>query len=256
MSIDNILRYPDLQLSNALQGQASGLIAIAEDGGLGYNKSSLYVRGQHNNGINSALVIVDGIERPIDDILPEEIESIEVLKDATAKILYGSAATNGVIVVRTKRGEAHKRIVRTGVEFGVQPSLRMPKFLDSYDYTTLFNEARMNDGMSPFYSEEQINGYKNSSGVNDVLYPNVNYYDYFLLSQNLYRKGTVEFNGGNDGVKYALIGGYTGGAGLEAVGQRSQLHRANARGNLDIKITDYLTVTADVAARIELKNGE
>lgn len=253
VSIDNILRYPDLQLSNALQGQASGLIAIAEDGGLGYNKSSLYVRGQHNNGINSALVIVDGIERPIDDILPEEIESIEVLKDATAKILYGSAATNGVIVVRTKRGEAHKRIVRTGVEFGVQPSLRMPKFLDSYDYTTLFNEARMNDGMSPFYSEEQINGYKNSSGVNDVLYPNVNYYDYFLLSQNLYRKGTVEFNGGNDGVKYALIGGYTGGAGLEAVGQRSQLHRANARGNLDIKITDYLTVTADVAARIELK---
>ena len=77
--------------------------------------STLYVRGQHNNGTNTALVIIDGIERPIDDILPEEIESIEVLKDATAKILYGAAATNGVVLVRTKRGEAHKRIVRVSI---------------------------------------------------------------------------------------------------------------------------------------------
>ncbi len=80
LSMENVLKYPDLQLSNALQGQAAGLIAISGDGGLGYNTSTLYVRGQHNNGTNTALVIIDGIERPIDDILPEEIESIEVFK--------------------------------------------------------------------------------------------------------------------------------------------------------------------------------
>lgn len=254
LSMENVRKYPDLQLSNALQGQASGLIAISEDGGLGYNSSSLYVRGQHNNGTNNALVIIDGIERPIDDILPEEIESIEVLKDATAKILYGAAATNGVVLVRTKRGEAHKRIIRVGVEYGVQPSVRMPKFLDSYNYSTLFNEARANDGMNPYYSDTQLDAYRNSGGANDVLYPNVDYYNEFLLDQNIYRKGTLEFNGGNEGVKYALVGGYTGGSGLEKVGERSALHRMNARGNLDIKITDYLTVTADVAARVELKN--
>ena len=86
------------------------------------------------------------------------------------------------------------------------------------------------------------------------MYPNVDYYNEFLLNQNIYRKGTIEFNGGNEGVKYALVGGYTGGSGLEKVGERSALHRMNARGNLDIKITDFLTVTADVAARVELKN--
>lgn len=254
LSMENVLKYPDLQLSNALQGQAAGLIAISGDGGLGYNTSTLYVRGQHNNGTNTALVIIDGIERPIDDILPEEIESIEVLKDATAKILYGAAATNGVVLVRTKRGEAHKRIVRVGVEYGVQPSTRVPKYLDSYNYSKLFNEARINDGMNPYYTNKQLEGYRNSSGVNDVLYPNIDYYNEFLLNQNIYRKGTIEFNGGNEGVKYALVGGYTGGSGLEKVGERSALHRMNARGNLDIKITDFLTVTADVAARVELKN--
>ena len=185
------------------------------------------------------MVIIDGIERPIDDILPEEIESIEVLKDATAKILYGAAATNGVVLVRTKRGEAHKRIVRVGVEYGVQPSTRVPKYLDSYNYSKLFNEARINDGMNPYYTDTQLEGYRNSSGVNDVLYPNVDYYNEFLLNQNIYRKGTIEFNGGNEGVKYALVGGYTGGSGLEKVGERSALHRMNARGNLDIKITDF-----------------
>lgn len=108
--------------------------------------------------------------------------------------------------------------------------------------------------MNPYYTDTQLEGYRNSSGVNDVLYPNVDYYNEFLLNQNIYRKGTIEFNGGNKGVKYALVGGYTGGSGLEKVGERSALHRMNARGNLDIKITDFLTVTADVAARVELKN--
>ena len=108
--------------------------------------------------------------------------------------------------------------------------------------------------MNPYYTDTQLEGYRNSSGVNDVLYPNVDYYNEFLLNQNIYRKGTIEFNGGNEGVKYALVGGYTGGSGLEKVGERSALHRMNARGNLDIKITDFLTVTADVAARVELKN--
>ena len=69
LSMENVLKYPDLQLSNALQGQAAGLIAISGDGGLGYNTSTLYVRGQHNNGTNTALVIIDGIERPIDDVV-------------------------------------------------------------------------------------------------------------------------------------------------------------------------------------------
>ena len=79
VNIEHLKAMPDLQLSNTLQGQAAGLIVIPNTGGIGYANSTFYVRGQHSNGTNKAIVIIDGIERPIDDILPEEIESIEVL---------------------------------------------------------------------------------------------------------------------------------------------------------------------------------
>ena len=133
VNIEHLKAMPDLQLSNTLQGQAAGLIVIPNTGGIGYANSTFYVRGQHSNGTNKAIVIIDGIERPIDDILPEEIESIEVLKDASAKILYGAQATNGVILVRTKRGQAGKRVIRFGAEYGVQPVTRLPEYLDSYN---------------------------------------------------------------------------------------------------------------------------
>lgn len=215
VNIEHLKTMPELQLSNTLQGQAAGLIAIAGTGGIGYDNSTLYIRGHHNNGTNNAIVIVDGIERPIDDILPEEIESIEILKDAPAKILYGAQATNGVVLVRTKRGEAHKRIIRLGLEYGVQPTTRLPKYLDSYNYATLFNEARENDGMSPFYTDKDLEGYRHSSGVNDLLYPNVDYYKEFLRDQNTFRKATLELNGGNKNATYAVTVGYTGSSGLE-----------------------------------------
>ena len=79
---------------------------------------------------NNAIVIVDGIERSMDDIIPEEVETIDVLKDATAKILYGARAANGVLVVTTRRGEANKRVIRASVEAGVMLTTRLPKFLN------------------------------------------------------------------------------------------------------------------------------
>ena len=164
VNMDHLKKYPTLQLSNALQGQAAGLIAIPNVGGIGYDNSTFYVRGLHNNGTSEAIVIIDGIKRPIDDILPEEIESIQILKDATAKIMYGEQATNGVILVRTKRGKANERVIRVGLEYGIQPVTRMPEFLDSYNYATLFNEACVNDGIQPFYSATDLEGYKNSKG--------------------------------------------------------------------------------------------
>lgn len=254
VDVEKLKLYPDLQLSNAMQGRAPGLIAISGDGGLDGNASSLYVRGLHTMGDNKqAIVVIDGIERPIDDILPEEIESIEILKDAAAKILYGPQAANGVILVTTKRGEAHKRFIRVGVEYGVQPTSRVPDFLGAYDYATLFNEARVNDGMPAFYSQAQLEGYRNSKGVNDLLYPDVDYYKEFLRSQSTFRKAVLELNGGNDIVVYAFTGGYTGSSGLESVGKRSDLNRINARGNLDLRINSFITARADVASRIEIK---
>lgn len=253
VDVDKIRKYPDLNITNALQGQAAGLIVRSTNGGLGYNGANLYIRGLHSSGAN-AIVVIDGIERPMDDITIEEIQSIEVLKDAPAKILYGPRATNGVLLITTKRGEANKRIIRATAEYGVSPSTRVPEFLGSYDYATLYNEARRNDGLPDYYLPYQLEGYKNSKGENDLLYPDVDWYGKFTKNMSTYRKAIVEFNGGNDRVRYALVTGYTGGSGLENIGKRSDLNRLNVRGNLDIVITDFLTVAADVAARLELKN--
>lgn len=114
--VEELRSFPDLNVVNALQGKAPGLIARWGDGGLGFNTSNLFIRGQHTNGNSQAIVIIDGIERSLDDLLVEEIESIEVLKDAVAKVLYGPAAANGIIKVTTKKGKIGKRKIRTTVE--------------------------------------------------------------------------------------------------------------------------------------------
>lgn len=248
VDVDNLRRYSDLSLSNAMQGLASGVVARATNGGLGYNFSNLNIRGPHG-----AVVVIDGIERSLDDIMAEEIESMEILKDASAKILYGPRATNGVILINTKRGAPNKRIIRTTVEYGVTPVTRTPDFLGSYDYANLYNEARHNDGLDDYYLPYQLEGYKNTTGENDLLYPEHDWYERFTRKSGTYRKASAEFFGGNESVSYSLVLGYTGGDGLEKVGKRSTLNRLNVRGNLDIRINDFLTVAADVAGRLETK---
>lgn len=252
--VEELRSFPDLNVVNALQGKAPGLIARWGDGGLGFNTSNLFIRGQHTNGNSQAIVIIDGIERSLDDLLVEEIESIEVLKDAVAKVLYGPAAANGIIKVTTKKGKIGKRKIRTTVEGGIMHVTRTPKYLDSYNYATLYNEARANDGLAPIYQPGQLEGYKNSTGVNDLLYPNVDYMNEFTRKQSFYRKATVEFIGGSRNMKYAMVAGYTGANGLEKLGERQNLNRLNLRGNLEIRITDYMRVKAGVGARLEIKD--
>lgn len=254
VSTEKIVKYPEINIANTLQGKALGLIVRGGDGGLGVNTSSLYIRGQHTNGDNKAIVIVDGIERSIDDLVIEEIESIEILKDAVAKALYGPAAANGVIKITTKRGKIGENKISTSFEAGIMLTTREPKYLDSFNYALMYNEARINDGLTPLYSQEQLNGYKNSTGVNDLLYPNVDYMNEFLYNQSMFRKASLEFAGGNNNVKYAMVAGYIGGNGLEKLGERQNLNRFNVRGNLDIRITDYMTIKAGAAARLEIKD--
>lgn len=244
-------RYPDVLLSNSLQGLAGGLVVRMTNNGLGNNEADIFVRGLSTNGNSQAIVIIDGIERPFNDLLAEEIESIEVLKDGPAKILYGPAAANGVLVVKTRRGHAGPKVLRFGVESGIMESTRTPSYANSETYATLYNEALSNDGLAPFYQQYQIDGYHNSTGVNDVLYPNIDWYNYFTKEQSLYRKATMEAYGGNKGLKYALVGGYLGGGGFEKIGKASELNRLNIRGNLDVQVTDYLKVMADVSGRLE-----
>ena len=144
----------------------------------------------------------------------------------------------------------HGPVYNATAEAGVVQMTRTPEFIDSYQYANLYNEARANDGLSPFYSQEQLKGYQNTKGANDLLYPNVDLYNMMLNKNANYRKVSFDVTGGTDRVRYALIAGYTGGSGFEDVAYTPQLNRLTLRGNLDFKVTDFLSVSADVAGRM------
>ncbi len=243
--------YPDYSLSNTLEGRLAGLEASQTVNGLANNVSTLYVRGMHRDDTNTVMVIVDGMERNYDDILPEEIETITVLKDAMGKILYGARATNGVVVITTRRGTPHKRKINATIESGVSIATRSAEYLNSYDYATLYNEARQNDGLSDYYSAADLEGYLNSTGENDLYYPNVDYSDFFLDNTVRFTKGVIDMTGGNDKVQYSMVLNYVTGNGYEAVGPDPTLNRISARGNLDVKITNNISFVANAVARFE-----
>ena len=250
---DELEAYPEMVFSNILQGRIPGLQVMLSASGLGNNVPDVYIRGNHGNDGNGAIFIVDGLERTISDIVPEEVEKVEVLKDAVAKILYGPRAANGVLIITTKRGKAGTRVIRATAECGVNVAARVPEYLNAYEYVTLYNEARANDGLAPKYSPEQIEGYRNSAGPNDLLYPDVDWYDYFTRNTSTYKNFMVDMTGGTDRIRYSLILNYKRGTGFESVGKLPSLDRFNIRGNIDVKVTDYLNVFADAAARLEVR---
>ncbi|MGM9739861.1 MAG: SusC/RagA family TonB-linked outer membrane protein, partial [Candidatus Cryptobacteroides sp.] len=253
VNMEYVSRYPDLNVTNALQGQAAGLVVRSNSGALGIG-SSLNIRGPHAFNSNNAIVVIDGIESSLEYLMPEQIESIEILKDAPAKVLYGPAAANGVIYVTTKRGRISEPVIAVSAEYGVAPSKFTADYLGSLQYAELYNEARANDGLSPYYQPWQIEGYAGSTGANDMLFPDVDLRKEVLRNSSTYFNANFSFNGGNRYVRYALTGGYKSGNGLEKVGQRSGYDILDLRANIDIPILDFITVRADAAADVKLVN--
>lgn len=241
----------DLVLSNTLQGLSAGLVGIVGTGDFGKNATSLYVRGLHTMEDSRARVFVDGMERSFEDIVPEEIDYIEVLKDASAKALYGSIGANGIINIRTKRGVAGKKTLSAGVEYGVMQYEHMIPTLDSYQYAILYNEALSNDGLAPLYSFEDLAGYRAASaGEESVLYPSVDFARLLLNPTASYRKAHVQASGGDQNSRYAVIMAYTGGGGPERQGNATSINNFNLRGNLDIRISSILNVNVGISGRI------
>lgn len=201
-----------------------------------------YVGGYNNQlwNMGSALIVVDGVPR--DNILPSEIEQITFLKSASAVVLYGSRAANGAILITTKRShnDGLKISVRGNASLFVPKSY--PKYLESSQYMSLYNEALVNDGKSAVYSDDDIYSY--ASGKNPYRYPSINFFsgDYLKKSYQRY-EGTAEFSGGG---KFAHF--YTN-VGLYHVsdlikfgeGKNNGTTRLNIRGNIDLRLNDWIT---------------
>src|SRR5690606_13841001 len=200
-------------------------------------------------GMNDVLILVDGVPRDGTSVMRTEVEQVTFLKSAPALALYGSRAAKGVILITTKRGTAGSRVVNVRANTGVLVPRRFPKYLGSAEYMTLYNEARVNDGLSELYSDEDI--YNHASGNNPYRYPDVGYYSPKYLKDYYHRHdATVEITGGRDRTKYYTNIGFWRAGSLLTFGQavNNSNERVSVRGNVDMKLNRFLTAYVDAAA--------
>ncbi|MDN5202106.1 SusC/RagA family TonB-linked outer membrane protein [Fulvivirgaceae bacterium BMA10] len=240
---------PVANLSNALVGRLPGLVATQRGGIPGGDGSNLLVRGISTTGNSSPLVIVDGVQRGFTNLDPNEIESITILKDASAAAVYGVRGANGVILITTKRGEKGKPTISYSAEFSSQQPTRLPEFLDSYNYALLLNEAKRNEGRPEQFTDDDLAKFRDGSSPNT--HPNTDWFEEALKSSAPQHQHNLSISGGGDKVSYFASIGYLNQDGLyENVG----FERYNFRSNIDFDVTDNLKVSLDLAGRLEQRD--
>ena len=194
-------------LSNNLAGQIAGVIAVQRSGEPGYDSSNFWIRGIASfSGGQSPLVLVDGIERDLNNIDPAEIESFSVLKDASASAMYGVRGANGVVLVTTRSGQEGRTKVTWKSSMTLSYSPRMPEYLEAYDYASLANEARVVSNMDPLYSPTELEIIK--AGLDNDLYPNVNWQKEILKDVTINHQHYLNVSGGGKVARYFVsVGG-------------------------------------------------
>lgn len=229
-------------LSSNLAGQLSGIIATQRSGEPGYDNASFWIRGISTfAGARSPLVLVDGVERSLNNIDPAEIESFSILKDAAASAVYGVRGANGVIIINTKRGHVGKPTINIRMEQGFTQPVKIPDFLGAADYLETLNSiARESGGQAPF-TQERIDNIRNK--VDPDLYPDVNWLDAITNNHATNSRVNLTVSGGSDFLRYAFVGSYYGENGIMSRDERQswnsslKLQRYNMRTNIDLKLT-------------------
>ena len=192
--------------------------------------------------MGDALVIVDGVPRDANNVLPSEIEQITFLKSASAVVLYGSRAAKGAILITTKRGRNEGLKVSVRGNATIYTPKEYPTYLSSAPYMKLYNEARLNDGNTAAYSENEIYAY--AQGDNPYRYPSINFFSNDYLSKSYQRyEGIAEFSGGGQFAHfYANVGLYHANDLLNfGESKKNGTTRLNVRGNIDLRLNDWIT---------------
>ncbi|MCD7935441.1 MAG: TonB-dependent receptor [Tannerellaceae bacterium] len=227
-------------VTNALAGKLPGLRAVQRSGAPGDDAASLDIRG-----FGSALVIVDGIERDFSQIDANDIESISILKDASASV-YGFKGANGVILITTKKGEISKPKISYSGYYGLQSITRYPEMLNGYEYATLYNEAQQNVGVAPPYSADDLERFKNGIGT-------TNWYDETIRNAIPQTYHNLSVSGGSTSVKYYFSLGYTYQEGIYKSNDYD-FSKYNVRSNISAEIAKGFTVDLQLSGRLDTRN--
>ncbi|MEJ7770010.1 MAG: SusC/RagA family TonB-linked outer membrane protein [Chitinophagaceae bacterium] len=251
----NLPQIPLSNLINSLAGRISGLHIQQADNRPGNDNAFIFVRGRSSYGSAGARILVDGVQRDFQDMDLNEIESITVLKDAAALAFYGLRAGHGVILVTTKRGSAVRSSINFDIQGGIQQVDHIIKPLNSFQFASLYNEARLNDRNTITYDSAALNAYQN--GSNPFKYPNNNFSDQFLKKTSAIQRYVLSAEGGNNALRYFILlsyfdqGGLLKGAKSDDFNSNTGFKRFNFRGNIDFDVNPNLLISLYAGGRSE-----
>ena len=257
---EEILKSPVSSISNALTGKLPGLSTVQRTGQPGADDATMYVRGVGSltEGLSSPLVLVDGVERSFNQLDPNEIEDISILKDASSTAVFGVRGANGVILVTTKRGQEGKPKINVSTSYSLQMPTRMPEFANSYEYASTYVNAQRQDGIeSNFaFTDEAIEAYRTHS--NPLAYPDTDWVDMLIKDVALQTQHNFSISGGTRGVRYFASLGVLTQDGLFKSFEKEydgnfKYNRYNYRINLDLDLTKTTLMRMNLGGRVNDK---
>ncbi|MNJ92290.1 Vitamin B12 transporter BtuB [compost metagenome] len=254
INAEEITQSKSPNIANALAGRMPGLVVNNRSGEPGADGSSILIRGSGTTGNNAPLIVIDGVANRggFERLNANDIESITVLKDASAAI-YGAQAANGVILVTTKRGNIGKPTINYAGSFGLSQPTRVPKLVNSYEYALFRNEKDIRQGQGTVtYSPEQIQKFKD--GSDPISYPSTDWYKEVLKPLTPQTQHALSISGGTEKIKYFVSGAYLY---QDAFYRNSATNykQYNLRSNIDAQITNNFKLGVDIVGRKEDRNN-
>ncbi|MGM9765914.1 MAG: SusC/RagA family TonB-linked outer membrane protein [Candidatus Cryptobacteroides sp.] len=251
---------PVIFQNTAISGKLVGVHTIQESGAPASANADLYLRGRRSWNNRNPLVYVDGHLRDFSTVSAFELEEISAYKDAAALSIFGLQGGNGAIMATTKRGIESRPILSFNAQVGFESPTEMPDFLDSYHYAVLYNEALVNDGGKPRYTEDDLALYQ--SGESPLTHPDVDWLDEFIKNFSVSQKYNLNLRGGNSVTKYFVSLSYVNNNGLYKTDKSVNSYNTNAnfqtysiRSNVDVNLTKTLTLSLDLYGRQRIQRN-
>lgn len=242
ISGEELTSYPATSLLEALAGRIPGLVIEPGSTTPGQESFTAYLRGA------AASIYIDGVMRDITGLSAAEVEEVQVIKDLSGRAMLGLSGAGPVIWITTRKGTSFNREISISAEYGISSPTSLPKYLDSYNYASLLNEALENDGLTPRFTQADLDAYNNHTNL--IRYPDVDYYGTYVNKSAPFRKANINFTGGDNRVTYFSMFDYVGNSGLEAVGEKIKNDKYKLRGNVAIRLNDFMRMSVNISASL------
>ena len=247
----DLIKSPSASIANVMAGSLSGVSTVQYSGQPGVDDAEIFVRGTGSLDAERSrpLILVDGVERAFTRMDPNEIESVTVLKDASATAVFGVRGANGVILVTTKRGKEGKTNISLSSSVGITQAMRLPEMADSYTHAIYHNEMNKNDGVAPIFSDYVVEMFRTNS--DPIIFPNTDWSEELFKKVSMQTQHNLSISGGTKHVRYFTSLGYLYQDGLlkkhgESYNPNWRTNRYNYRVNMDIDVTKTTLMSINI----------